>query len=87
MERSYVMKTRIALAATVIAAATSIAGAQSSMPAPKPSAPTPMTSAPASDTTGAQPYQPPPAARSGEKGLPVGEGAVNGLPVEVKRVK
>lgn len=81
------MKTRIALAATLIAAATSIAAAQSSMPAPKPSAAPPMTSAPASNTTGTQPYQPPPAARSGEKGLPVGEGAVTGVPVEIKRVK
>lgn len=77
------MKTRIALAATLIAAASSLAAAQSSLPAPKPAPP--MTSAPASDTT--QPYQPPPAARSGEKGLSVGEGSFNGTPVEIKRVK
>jgi hypothetical protein len=79
------MRTRIALAATLIAAGSSLAAAQNSMPAPKPAPP--MTSAPASDTTGTQPFQPPPAARSGEKGLPVGEGAVNGVPVEIKRLK
>jgi len=48
-----------------------------------------MTSAPASDTlpNGQPKWQPPPAARSGEKGLPVGPDAFKGDTLEVKRLK
>jgi hypothetical protein len=81
------MVTRIALAATLIAATSSFAAAQSSTATSGTTAP--MTSAPAANTTlpnGQPKWQSPPAARSGEKGLTVGEGAFN-TPVEIKREK
>ena len=77
------MITRTALAAILMVAGSSFAAAQSAMPAPKP-APPPMTSAPAANTT--QPNPPPPA-NSTQNGLRVGNDAVNGEPLEVKRVK
>jgi hypothetical protein len=81
------MFTRIATAALLLAASTSFAAAQSSTATP--GATKPMTSAPVSGN--AQPIgQPkvmiPPAARSGEKGLRVGEGAAD-EPVEIKTKK
>jgi hypothetical protein len=77
------MVTRIAFAAILTAAGSSPAAAQNAMPAPKP-APPPMTSAPASNTT--EPNPPPPA-NATQNGLRVGEGAVNGVPLEIKRMK
>jgi hypothetical protein len=80
------MKTRIALAAILVAGSSSLAAAQSSTATS--GSTKPMTAAPASNTTlpnGAPKWQAPPAARSGEKGLPVGEGAVNGDPVTIRR--
>lgn len=50
----------------------------------------PATSAPASADTlpnGQPKAKIPPAARSGERGLRVGEGAVTGEPIEIKREK
>jgi len=82
------MSKRIALAAILATASCSFAAAQSSTIISRTTQP--MTSAPASSTTmpnGQPKYQPPPAARTGETGLPVGEGAVNGAPVEIKRMK
>jgi hypothetical protein len=82
------MKTRIVLAAGLLAATSSLAAAQSSTATSGTTQP--MTSAPASSNTlpnGQPKWMPPPAARSGEKGLPVGEGAFKGDPLEVKRVK
>jgi hypothetical protein len=80
--------TRIILAALFLAAASSLAAAQSSTATSGTTKP--LTSAPRAG--GTQPIaQPnvhiPPAARSGESGLRVGEGAVTGEPVEVKRRK
>jgi hypothetical protein len=78
------MRTRIALAGILIAGCSSLAVAQSSTATS--GATKPMTTAPASTLPNGQPkWQAPPAARSGEKGLPVGEGAVNGDPVTIKR--
>ena len=79
------MRTRIALAGILIAACSSLAVAQSSTATS--GATKPMTTAPASNTlpNGQPKWQAPPVARSGEKGLPVGEGAVNGDPVTIKR--
>lgn len=82
------MSTRIALAAILLAAGCSLAAAQSSTATSGTTQP--MTSAPASSNTlpnGQPKWQPPPAARSGEKGLPVGPDAFKGEPLEVKRVK
>jgi hypothetical protein len=82
------MVTRIALAAIVLTAGCSLATAQSSTATSGTTQP--MASAPASSNTlpnGQPKWQPPPAARSGEKGLPVGPGAFKGDPLEVKRVK
>jgi hypothetical protein len=90
------MVTRIAFAAILLAAACSFATAQSSTATTAQSSTAtsgttqPMTSAPASSNTlpnGQPKWMPPPAARSGEKGLPVGPGAFTGDPLEVKRVK
>ena len=79
---------RIIVAAALFAAACLPAAAQSST-ATTGSTTTPMQTAPSS---AAQPNgQPkaviPPAARAGEKGLRVGDGAVNGEPVEIRRKK
>jgi hypothetical protein len=82
------MKTRIILAAVLLAAASSLAAAQSSTATSGTTQP--MTSAPASSNTlpnGQPKWLPPPAARSGEKGLPVGPDAFKGDTLEVKRVK
>ena len=79
---------RITLAALLFAAACLPAAAQSST-ATTGTTTKPMQTAPSS---AAQPNgQPkvviPPAARAGKKGLRVGEGAVNGEPIEIKRKK
>jgi hypothetical protein len=83
--RSRIM-TRLFLATVLLAATSSIALAQS---APAPGTSKPMTTAPASQNTisnGQQKWVAPPAARSGEKGLSVGEGAAD-IPIEIKRRK
>lgn len=87
------MTMRIVLAAALIAGGSSAAFAQSSTATsgttqPMTTAPTSGAPAPAQAMPNGQPkWTSPPAARSGEKGLRVGEGAVTGEPVEIKRVK
>ena len=81
------MFTRIATTALLLAAGTALAAAQSTTATSGTTKP--MTTAPSSGT--AQPFGQskaafPPAARSGEKGLRVGEGAAD-QPVEIKRQK
>jgi hypothetical protein len=78
---------RIVLATLLIAASSSLAVAQSSTATS--GTVKPMTTAPASNTlpNGQPKYVAPPAARSGERGLHVGEGAMDAGPVEIKRVK
>jgi hypothetical protein len=79
------MDTRIILAAFLLVVP-SLALAQSSTATSGTT--TPPTTAPASNTlpNGQPKYVAPPAARSGEKGLRIGEGAAD-VPVEIKRVK
>jgi hypothetical protein len=81
------MSMRIVLAAALVTAGCAVAVAQSSTATSGTTQP--MTSAPASDTlpNGQPKWQPPPAARSGEKGLPVGPDAFKGDTLEVKRLK
>jgi len=77
---------RLFLATVLLAATSGIASAQS---ATVPGSTKPMTTAPASQNTlpnGQQKWVAPPAARSGEKGLSVGEGAAD-VPIEIKRIK
>ena len=78
------MKTSIAVAAALIAGGTSLAIAQTTTP----STTNPFTTKPASGSTtmpnGQPKYQPPPAARSGDKGLSFGQGAASGE-IQVKR--
>jgi|GEM_PF-5934444 len=79
------MKTRIVIAALLLACGSSLAAAQSSTAVP---AAKPTTAAPAAATgnapNGQQKVQIPPAARSGEKGLP---GVMSDEPMEIKREK
>jgi hypothetical protein len=78
--------TRIILAALLLLAAPAVAAAQSSTATS--GTVKPMQSAPASGNAQGGKAVIPPAARSGEKGLSVGEGAVTGdNPVEIKRNK
>ena len=79
------MNTRIILVAFLLAVP-SLAFAQSSTATS--GITKPMTTAPASNTlpNGQQKYVAPPAARSGERGLSVGEGAAD-VPIEIKRIK
>ena len=79
------MVTRIALASILVVAGNSFATAQSAMPATKP-APPPMTSAPASNTTQSN-QTPPTNSPSTQNGMRVGNDAVNGDPIEIKRMK
>lgn len=85
------MRTHILLAAMLIAASSSFAAAQSSTATNFTTRP--MTSAPVPGVSGdtlpnGQPKAKiPPAARSGESGLRVGEGAFTGEPIEIKRKK
>jgi hypothetical protein len=87
------MTMRIVLAAALIAGGSSVALAQSSTATsgttkPMATAPTSGSPPPVQTMPNGQPkWMPPPAARSGEKGLRTGEGAVTGEPVEIKRVK
>ena len=78
------MTTRILLAAMLIAASSSSVVAQSSTATNFTTKP--MTSG---DTlpNGQPKAKIPPAARSGESGLRVGEGAATGEPIEIKRKK
>jgi hypothetical protein len=78
---------RIILTALLIAAGPSLALGQSWTATTGTAQPT--TTAPASNTlpNGQPRAKLPPAARSGEKGLRVGEGAMDAGPVEVKRNK
>lgn len=80
------MTPRILFCAVLIAASSSLAAAQSSTATSGTSKP--MTTAPSSGTTqpiGRPKAVIPPAARSGEKGLRTGEGAVTDDAVEIKR--
>jgi hypothetical protein len=83
------MFTRLALAVLIVAAGPSLVAAQSSTsfttkPLPAP----PMKSAPTSgQTVPGQSKSLPPAARSGEKGLRIGNDAVTGDLLEIKRIK
>ena len=80
--------THILFSAMLIAAGCSLAAAQSSTATNFNTKP--MTTAPVSGDTlpnGQPKAKIPPAARSGESGLRVGEGAVTGEPVEIKRKK
>jgi hypothetical protein len=72
------MITRIVVAALLLAGGCSLAAAQS---APKP---TPPPAGNTADAPNAQKAVIPPAARSGEKGLP---GVATGDPIEIKRQK
>ena len=79
---------RIVLATLLIAASTAVAAAQSSTATSGTTKP--LTTAPVSGDTmpnGQPKAKIPPAARSGERGLRVGEGAATGEPVEIKRIK
>jgi hypothetical protein len=87
------MKPYLVLAAILLAANSSIAAAQSSTATSGTTAPmvAPMPSAPVAGNAGTAPAGQnkvviPPAARSGEKGLRVGNDAV-GDPIEIKRRK
>lgn len=78
------MRTSIVFSAALIALGTSIAAAQTNTP----STTNPFTTKPTSSSTtmpnGQPKYQPPPAARSGEKGLSFGQGSASGE-IQVKR--
>jgi hypothetical protein len=83
------MKPYLVLAAALLTAGSTIAVAQSSTATSGTTAPMPTT--PAAGSTGTAPAGQnkvviPPAARSGEKGLRVGNDAV-GDPIEIKRQK
>ena len=83
------MFTRLVLAALIVAIGPSLVAAQGNssgstrlLPAP------PMKTAPTSGQTAPNPGKsPPPAARSGEKGLRIGNDAVTGDPLEIRRIK
>jgi hypothetical protein len=75
------MNTRIVLSAIVLAAGSSFAAAQSSTATSGTTAP--MTTQPA----GQNKVVIPPAARSGEKGLRIGNDAMDAGPIEMKRKK
>ena len=80
--------TRIMLTTLFLAASSAFALAQSTTATSGTTKP--MTSAPTSADTlpnGQPKAKIPPAARSGESGLRVGDGAVTGEPIEIKRKK
>ena len=77
--------TRIILAAFVFVAAPAIAAAQSSTATSGTTKPIQSTT-PSGKEQGRPKAVIPPAARSGEKGLRVGEGAGD-VPIEIKRIK
>ena len=76
--------TRLFLATVFLAAASTAVLAQSSTA----TGTKPMKTGPASNTlpNGQQKYVAPPAARSGERGLRIGEGAAD-VPIEIRRIK
>jgi len=78
--------TRLFLATASLAVASTMALAQSSTATSGTFKP--MQTAPASKTlpNGQPKYVAPPAARSGERGLRIGEGAAD-VPIEIKRIK
>jgi hypothetical protein len=78
---------RIILAVLIVAAGSSVAAAQSTTATTGNTQP--LTTSPSSETlpNGRPKVKIPPAARSGEKGLRVGEGAMDAGPIEIKRVK
>ena len=78
---------RIVLASLLIAATSSLAGAQSSTSTNFTTQPTQTAPSSATQPNGQRKAVIPPAARPGESGLRVGEGAVTGEPVEIKRKK
>ena len=79
---------RIVPIALVMALSPSLALAQSGTATIGTIQPAPTTTAPASNTKIGEPKSRiPPAARSGEKGLRYGKGAMDAGPVEVKRLK
>jgi hypothetical protein len=81
------MKPYLILATTLLAARSTIAVAQSSTATSGTTAPMPTTPSAGTTPTGQNKAAIPPAARSGEKGLRVGNDAVTGEPLEVKRQK
>jgi hypothetical protein len=83
------MFTRLALAALIVAMGPSLVAAQgNSSGTTKPLPAPPMKTAPSSgQTVPDQSKSPPPAARSGEKGLRIGNDAVTGDLIEIKRMK
>ena len=80
------MKTHI-LSATLAVAISSHAFAQSSTATPGTTKPLPSAPTAGAEQNDRPKAVIPPAARSSQKGLRVGEGAVTGEPVEIKRVK
>ena len=78
---------RIVLAALFITAGCSLAAAQSSTSTGLTAPPAKAAPSSATQPNGQPKVVIPPAARSGEKGLRVGEGAATGEPVEIKRKK
>ena len=78
---------RIVLVSLLIAATSSLAGAQSSTSTNFTTQPTQTAPSSATQPNGQRKAVIPPAARAGESGLRVGEGAVTGEPVEIKRKK
>ena len=77
---------RIVLVSLLIAASSSLAAAQSSTSTNFTTQPTQTAPSSATLPSGQPKAKIPPAARAGEKGLRVGEGAAN-EPVEIKRKK
>ena len=78
---------RIVLVSLLIAASSSLAAAQSSTSTNFTTQPTQTAPSSATQPNGQRKVAIPPAARAGETGLRVGEGAVTGEPVEIKRKK
>ena len=78
---------RVVLVSMLIAASASCAAAQSSTSTNFTTQPTNTAPSSSSQPNGQQKARIRPAARSGESGLRVGEGAVTGEPVEIKRKK
>jgi hypothetical protein len=78
---------RIVLVTMLVAASASCAAAQSSTSTSFTTQPTNAAPSSSSQPNGQQKVKIRPAARSGESGLRVGEGAVTGEPVEIKRKK
>jgi len=78
---------RIVLVSLLIAATSSFAAAQSSTSTSFTTQPEQTAPSSATQPNVQKKIVIPPAARAGEKGLRVGEGAVTGEPIEIKRKK